>query len=53
MKSVPGVAEAIGQQETSGFEPVSRLGGRDYSVHEGFGEYGYIEFDPDSDFDKI
>ena len=35
----------------------SRLGGRGYSVKEGFGEYGYTEFDPDpdpdSDFDKI
>jgi hypothetical protein len=34
---------------------LSRLGGRGYSVKEGFGEYGYTEFDPDSDsdFDKI
>jgi hypothetical protein len=36
-----------------------RLGGRGYSVKEGFGEYSYTEFDPDpdpdpdSDFDKI
>jgi len=33
------------------------MGGRAYSVKEGFGEYGYTEFDPDpdpdSDFDKI
>ena len=34
-----------------------RLDGRGYTVKEGFGEYGYTEFDPDtdpdSDFDKI
>jgi hypothetical protein len=31
------------------------MGGRAYSVKEGFGEYGYTEFDPDPDpdFDKI
>ena len=36
---------------------LSRLGGRAYSVKEGFGEYGFNEFDPDPDsdpdFDKI
>jgi len=38
---------------------LSRLGGRGYSVKEGFGAYGYTEVDPDpgpdpdSDFDKI
>ena len=36
---------------------LSRLGGRGYSVKEGFGEYGYTKLyadpDPDSDFDKI
>jgi hypothetical protein len=36
---------------------LGRLGGRGYSVKEGFGEYGFTEFDPDpdpdSDFDKI
>jgi hypothetical protein len=32
-----------------------RLGGRGYSLTEGFGKYGYTEFDPDpdSDIDKI
>ena len=30
----------------------SRLGGRGYSVKEGFGEYGYTEFDPDPDPDS-
>ena len=29
-----------------------RLGGRGYSGKEGFGEYGYNEFDPDSDPDS-
>ena len=59
MKNVPYWETSIVQQETSGFEPASRLGGRGYSVKEGFGKYGYTEFDPDpdpdpdSDFDKI
>lgn len=30
---------------------LSQLGGRGYSLKEGFGEYGYIEFDPDTDLD--
>ena len=44
MKSVPGLTSML-----------SRLDGRDYSVKEEFGEYGYTEFDPDpdSDFDNI
>ena len=29
-----------------------RLGGRGYNVKEGFGEYGYAEFDPDPDPDS-
>ena len=31
---------------------LSRMGGRGYSVKEGFGEHGYTEFDPDPDPDS-